>query len=368
MRPITTHLFASTYCRDLRGTKLQYNILSVNKWNNTYLKRTVNEQTTANKRQVWFQHLGELKTVVLYPWAQYFQSIVHRFNWDTSIQLVPRFHHSMIRLASCQSFLNFSSKALSEFSCQRLTANQQKKQPKDLLRNTVHVGQREKNTEKRGITHIHSTVEKTYHCNLSGPWGIVGACNIVKTCNPMLARTFFTFGDLNKPPGFSEKLRITNFDQKQLQLPNLLHENKPPMGMELWFRCFKTHPATQLLKAVQSTHVGTISRRENKKTVQLWNRICIVHVSSWPLWRRNTCRMPGDMYLQPHGQHVTISDSWVVCHKKNGLEITEISKLVARTHMYEKLKNNYEQYQISLNMDSIISHQPPNELKCNKFK
>lgn len=50
----------------------------------------------------------------------------------------------MIRLASCQSFLNFSSKALSEFSCQRLTANQQKKQPKDLLRNTVHVGQREK--------------------------------------------------------------------------------------------------------------------------------------------------------------------------------------------------------------------------------
>lgn len=85
----------------------------------------------------------------------------------------------------------------------------------------------------------------------------------------MLARTFFTFGDLNKPRGFSEKLRITNLDQKQLQLPNLLHENKPPMGMELWFRCFKTHPATQLLKAVQSTHVRTISRRENKKTVQL---------------------------------------------------------------------------------------------------
>ena len=28
-------------------------------------------------------------------------------------------------------------------------------------------------------------------------------------------RTFFKFGNLNKPRGFSEKLRITIFDQKQ---------------------------------------------------------------------------------------------------------------------------------------------------------
>lgn len=137
MYPITTHLFASTYC-DLRGTKLQYNKLSVNNWNNTYLKRTVNEQTKIQiNARFDFNTLVNWKTVVLYYWAQYFQSIAPWFGW-------PPANPSWISLA--RPFRNFPAKGLQPIN--------KKNNPKTYCEIPFMWG-KEKKTRRNVAWHIH---------------------------------------------------------------------------------------------------------------------------------------------------------------------------------------------------------------------